>query len=98
MVNKIGTNNYTRKQFLILGVAAAGAGVLASSGFGGIASAQSSDLLHRRLRMASRLCERAARVATETASGPSAAYAPGPRPASHAAFPSRSMWDPRCRS
>ncbi len=37
----------TRKEFLKLTGAAAGAGVIASSGLGSIANAQSSDLLHR---------------------------------------------------
>jgi len=37
----------TRKEFLKLSGAAAGAGLLAGTGFGNIANAQSSDLLHR---------------------------------------------------
>lgn len=40
-------SNMTRKEFLKLTGAAAGAGVLASTGFGNIANAQSSELLHR---------------------------------------------------
>lgn len=39
--------NLTRKEFLKLSAAAAGAGVLASTGLTGSANAQSSDLLHR---------------------------------------------------
>lgn len=46
MPNKY-TDKYTRKEFIKLTGAAAGAGVLASSGLGNIANAQSSDLLHR---------------------------------------------------
>ncbi len=39
--------NLTRKEFLKLSGAAAGAGLLATSGLGSVASAQASDLLHR---------------------------------------------------
>ena len=41
------TDKFTRKEFLKLTGAAAGAGILASSGLGSVANAQSSDLLHR---------------------------------------------------
>lgn len=40
-------SNMTRKEFLKLSGAAVGAGVLASTGLGSIANAQSSELLHR---------------------------------------------------
>lgn len=41
------TDKYTRKEFLKLSGAAAGVGLLASTGIGSVARAQSSDLLHR---------------------------------------------------
>ena len=41
------TDKITRKEFLKLSGAAAGAGLLATSGIGSVARAQSSDLLHR---------------------------------------------------
>ncbi|MBT6032758.1 MAG: aldo/keto reductase [Kordiimonadaceae bacterium] len=40
-------NQITRKEFLKLSGAAAGAGIIASTGIGSLARAQSSDLLHR---------------------------------------------------
>ncbi len=42
-------SNITRKDFLKLTGAAAGAGVLATSGLGSVARAQSSELLHRKI-------------------------------------------------
>jgi len=42
-------SNITRKDFLKLTGAAAGAGVLATSGLGSVARAQSGELLHRKI-------------------------------------------------
>ena len=39
----------TRKEFLKLTGTAAGAGLMATSGFGSVARAQSSELLHRKI-------------------------------------------------
>ncbi len=47
MANKTFSSDITRNQFLKLSGAAAGAGVLAASGFAGLAAAQTNDLLHR---------------------------------------------------
>ena len=42
-------SNMTRKEFLKLTGTAAGAGLMATSGFGSVARAQSSELLHRKI-------------------------------------------------